>query len=67
MMVLAGFFPSSPRRGGRDLNKMMRSLLSGRWVTTPSARLKLLTRHLFDRAATPPQRGGEKIEVVECS
>src|SRR5215471_12556222 len=65
-------FPSSPRRGGRDINKISRSFLYGadgvviqfhrillRLNTTPSARAKDDSRLFHDRAATPPRRGGE--------
>src|SRR5213593_3206815 len=65
-------FPSSQRRGGRDINKMLRSILlrSGRGgqtgetkycaeLTTPSAREKVASQLLVDRAATPPLRGGD--------
>src|SRR5262249_4038865 len=65
-------FPSSPRRGGRDINKISRSLLYGgdgvvikfhgillSLNTTPSARAKDASRRFLDRAATPPRRGGE--------
>jgi hypothetical protein len=68
----SAIFPSSPRRGGRDINKISRSLLYGadgmviqfhrislRLNTTPSARAKDASRHFLDRAATPPRRGGE--------
>ena len=68
----SAIFPSSPRRGGRDLNKISRSLLFGadgvvikfhrillRLNTTPSARAKDASRLFLDRAATPPRRGGE--------
>src|SRR5215471_14134843 len=67
----SGIFPSSPRRGGRDVNKISRSLLFGadgvvikfrrillRLNTTPSARAKDASRRFLDRA-TPPRRGGE--------
>ena len=68
----SAIFPSSPRRGGRDLKKISRSLLFGadgvvikfrrillRLNTTPSARAKDASQRFFDRAATPPRRGGE--------
>src|SRR5690349_9801360 len=71
-MQRSAIFPSSPRRGGRDLNKTSRSLLDGaagvvikfhrillKLNTTPSARLRMLARLFLDRAATPPLRGGE--------
>src|SRR5215831_3200420 len=65
------FVPSSPRRGGRDINKLLRSLLSGadgvviyhqnimcwNWITTPSARLRTL-RGIF-YIAQPPLLGEE--------
>ena len=65
---------SPPLRGGEAATsiKMARSLHSGadgvvskfrrillRLNTTPSARAKDASRHFLDRAATPPQRGGE--------
>src|SRR5215471_2878311 len=66
------FFPSSPRRGGRDLNQISRSFLYRadgvvikfhriflRLNTTPSARAKDASRLFLDRAATLPRRGGE--------
>src|SRR5262245_13144037 len=56
-MVVSRIFPSSPRRGGRDINKISRSLLYGadgvvikfhrillRLNTTPSARAKDASR-----------------------
>src|SRR5215470_12613565 len=65
-------FPSSPRRGGRDLNKISRSFLCGAdgvvikfhrillsLNTTPAARAKDASRPYLDRAATPPRGGGE--------
>jgi hypothetical protein len=80
-------FPSSPRRGGRDLNRTSRSLLYGAdgvvikfhkillslntiitgcalsrlhsLRSSPSARARDASRRFPDRAATPPQRGGE--------
>jgi len=68
----SAIFSSSPRRGGRDLNKTSRSLLYGadgvvikfhrillRLNTTPSARSKDASRRFLDRAATPPRRGEE--------
>src|SRR5215471_13105570 len=68
----SAIFPSSPRRGGRDLNKISRSILCGadgvviqfhrillRLNTTPSARAKDASRRFLERAATPPRRGGE--------
>src|SRR5690348_797217 len=71
-MVESRVFPSSARRGGRDLNKISRSLLYGadgvvikfdrillRLNTTPSARAKDASRRFLDRADTPPRRGGE--------
>src|SRR5215475_3908831 len=76
----ASFFPSSSRRGVRDLNKMLRSFLCGadgvvisppslfwNFITTPSARAKDAARHLIDRAATPPRRGGEKSPPAQFS
>src|SRR5215472_5346898 len=75
--MASGCFPSSPRRGGRDLNKISRSLLSGadgvvmkfrrillRLNTTPSARAKDASRLFLDCAATPPRRGGENSASV---
>src|SRR5215831_17516207 len=69
----SAIFPSSARRGGRDINKISRSLLFGAdgvvikfhrillsLNTTPSARAKDASRLFLDRAATPPRRGGEK-------
>src|SRR5437762_12100063 len=73
-------FPSSQRRGGRDINKMLRSILlrSGRGaqtgrtkycaeLTTPSARKRSLRGFLIDRAATPPLRGGEYSSQTKTS
>src|SRR5215831_8716194 len=70
----SAIFPSSPRRGGRDLNKISRSLLYEadgvvikfhrillRLNTTPSARANDASRRFLDRAATPPRRGGENL------
>src|SRR5262245_3927350 len=67
----SAIYPSSLRRGGRDINKTLRSLpiWSGRGGdqipqsllglnTTPSARAKDAPRLFLDRAATPPRRGG---------
>src|SRR5713226_2770910 len=85
IMLLGELFPSSQRRGGRDINKNVakppfngadgvarsaspigRSLKRrpaksqmGAELTTPSARNKVASRLLIDRAATPPLRGGE--------
>src|SRR5215813_9909586 len=71
-MVVWRIFPSSLRRGGRDLNKISRSLLYGadgvvvkfhrilwRLNTTPSAHAKDASRLFLGRAASPPRRGGE--------
>ena len=62
--------PSSTRRGGRDINKMPRSLLSGADGVVGTARLlgisdhpvcrsKVAAQHFFDAAATPPRGGGD--------
>src|SRR5215813_7069312 len=66
-------FPSSPRRGGRDNNRISRSNLCGADGVVSKIQQKLLvvTHHpgcaakvaaqlFLDRAATPPQRGGER-------
>src|SRR5215813_8338004 len=73
-MVVSRIFPSSPRRGGRDLNKISRSLLYGAdgvvikfdkillsLDTTPSARAKDALRPDLNRAATPASERRGKI------
>jgi hypothetical protein len=66
---------SLKRRGGCGINKKMRShrraadgvvrpakssgLDTFAELTTPSARTKVASRYLFDRASTPPFQGGE--------
>src|SRR5215831_14893024 len=74
------FFPSSSRRGVRDLNKILRSILYGadgvviqfqqNFVVDdhhPVCAAKDATRHLIGRAATPPRRGGEKSQPAQFS
>jgi hypothetical protein len=67
-------FPSSSRRGGRDINKLSRSVLSGAdGVVThflqighhPVCAAKDAPRLFLNRAATPPRRGGEKLVLNE--
>src|SRR5262245_28349196 len=69
----ARLYPSSSRRGGRDIKKCRAASLYGAdgvvikfqnriglcLITTPSARAKDAMRLLIDRAATPPRRGAE--------
>src|SRR5881409_2710770 len=64
-------FPSSQRRGGRDLNKISRSLLISErtgWsdrrnhlgrTDHPVCAASVASQHLLDGASTPPLRGGE--------
>src|SRR5215813_7246623 len=63
-------FPSSARRGGRDINKMLRSLLcwsgrGGQFGETlrrcdhPVCAASVASHHFLSGAATPPLRGGE--------
>jgi hypothetical protein len=60
-------FPSSLRRGGRDINKTL-EVAGGVVVHTetfipihhPVCAASDASRHLIHGAATPPQRGGER-------
>src|SRR5437867_12616037 len=64
-------FPSSQRRGGRDLNKISRSLLISErtgWsdrrnhlgrTDHPVCAASVASQHLLDGASTAPLRGGE--------
>src|SRR5215813_12875563 len=72
-------FPSSARRGGCAINKMLLSHRSGAdgvvraaktrrpeyfaELTTPSAPTKEASQHLITVASTPPLRGGEYCAV----
>jgi hypothetical protein len=85
IMLLGELFPSSQRRGGRDIHKdvakppfngadgvvrpakpyigaELTTIKASRYrarASRPSARNKVASRLIIDRAASPPLRGGE--------